>query len=775
MAFTTEQEKAAAAVVVAAQAPSTVKDYVDDIKIKAWTQNDWTGILGAAPVCLELLGCCSLAASTDVGRSTKLTAPAKGFKFLRGHQYLSTNLVEVANEGSRSFHLARTKMADIGVKSEAMKSHVLTLLKALREERFSGTVVKIELNVLKDTATQCVANAKAMDDQFQYWLNYIMELHEACQDEESRGAELFQRILSDEKAKKTYEEMQQKSLKEHEGRVKKAEEALKEEREKYKNLMDNFPTGNDLLVQQLAIMGAETAASLIKIAGTAAAVYFSPGSALAFTSEAVNDTKKTSDQDKRDGSGSGKSGKGTGNDKAGKEGKEDKKDKAGTDAALSRCPPVLQSLEVLNDILNDKVDWDRILSGSNADKKLTVVVAETFLTKVQESINNNEEEKKSSGGKALLKVITDSLKVINEMNEERKKSNDAKEWKKPADDSKIVKGWRTAVDKSLNGTKKMQSKAKASRTQTAGNPNYNITVPDNSADQIQARKDLTQATVDAATARLEMAMNAYLEQQKMAQEMHTQTLKLQEELAKVHSELAQLGQKKLTLEDVRRVLRDCISYLIQLKDNVRKLTIFFSTLSMLVGSAVEKQVIPFIQLTKEVGDDRTQGNLVNQFTVNTILQYALNVAANFSLYQDIANMYIEVNDNHILKGLTLVDEMTKLTDKQGLEVKQVELRNYSKGAKEGIAEILAKTKDKICAGSSQRYQELQDLLKNPALPPRRLEHTKAIEEGAAEGSEEVAEDIKKNNAALEHLAKPTEERDADQGQLADAIDPGDDY
>lgn len=69
-------------------------------------------------------------------------------------------------------------------------------------------------------------------------------------------------------------------------------------------------------------------------------------------------------------------------------------------------------------------------------------------------------------------------------------------------------------------------------------------------------------------------------------------------------------------EDVRRVLRDCISYLIQLKDNVRKLTIFFSTLSMLVGSAVEKQVIPFIQLTKEVGDDRTQGNLVNQFTVN---------------------------------------------------------------------------------------------------------------------------------------------------------------
>lgn len=35
MAFTTEQEKAAAAVVVAAQAPSTVKDYVDgELKLR---------------------------------------------------------------------------------------------------------------------------------------------------------------------------------------------------------------------------------------------------------------------------------------------------------------------------------------------------------------------------------------------------------------------------------------------------------------------------------------------------------------------------------------------------------------------------------------------------------------------------------------------------------------------------------------------------------------------------------------------------------------------
>jgi hypothetical protein len=72
------------------------------------------------------------------------------------------------------------------------------------------------------------------------------------------------------------------------------------------------------------------------------------------------------------------------------------------------------------------------------------------------------------------------------------------------------------------------------------------------------------------------------------------------------------------------------------------------------------------------------------------MQYALDVAADFSLYQDIADMYMAVNDNHILEGLAMVDEMGKMSKADELETKRNKLQGYSKSAMEGITDIITK-------------------------------------------------------------------------------------
>jgi hypothetical protein len=95
-----------------------------DIVIKTWAENDWTLMLSAAPVCLELLGLCCLVASTEVARTTTLTPPAGGFKHLKGYKYLTACLVEVSNKGNTSFMLARTNMASIGERSKSVKDSV---------------------------------------------------------------------------------------------------------------------------------------------------------------------------------------------------------------------------------------------------------------------------------------------------------------------------------------------------------------------------------------------------------------------------------------------------------------------------------------------------------------------------------------------------------------------------------------------------------------------------------------------------------------------------
>ncbi|KAJ0126775.1 Calcium-binding protein P [Fusarium oxysporum f. sp. albedinis] len=103
--------------------------------------------------------------------------------------------------------------------------------------------VEIELGTLKDVANQCVKHSKEMDDEFTTWLYFIMELHESCQNEEGRGTELFQDIVSQEKAQTVYQEEQNKMLAEHKKKVEEMEKKVKEAHELYQKLHDEFPTG----------------------------------------------------------------------------------------------------------------------------------------------------------------------------------------------------------------------------------------------------------------------------------------------------------------------------------------------------------------------------------------------------------------------------------------------------------------------------------------------------------------------------------------------------
>lgn len=226
-----------------------------------------------------------------------------------------------------------------------------------------------------------------------------------------------------------------------------------------------------------------------------------------------------------------------------------------------------------------------------------------------------------------------SMQVVEGLNAERIKSQDAKKWKKPADDSKIVKTWEKTVNKSLNETIKLQAKSKASSKGTAGRPPTVIKPPETSKEEVQARTDLTKATIENAKAQLKMALDAYVAQQEMVNKMKETTVKLQQDLATVRREISELGQQKITLvsvwqpgavtcdtdyyqEEVRRVLRDCIAFLVQLKDQVSKLTRFFNTVSILVDSAKDNQVTPFMELVEKAEDKRIKGNIVRESVIN---------------------------------------------------------------------------------------------------------------------------------------------------------------
>jgi len=136
---------------------------------------------------------------------------------------------------------------------------------------------------------------------------------------------------------------------------------------------------------------------------------------------------------------------------------------------------------------------------------------------------------------------------------------------------------------------------------------------------------------------------------------------------------------------------------------------------MLVSTTVENQIVPFTKMVEKSGNERLKGNMVRQFMMTvgnpssscpvpllthlrqTILHYVLEIAARFDLYVDISEMYVEVNDNHILPGFTIVDKMGAVTaageeGREQLQEKNKELQKYSAGAQTGIGEIITKVK-----------------------------------------------------------------------------------
>lgn len=204
--------------------------------------------------------------------------------------------------------------------------------------------------------------------------------------------------------------------------------------------------------QQLIMLAGETVSSLLKVGATALAVSANPLSAIPLAGDAAKDlTDKLGDKGSK---GSGKKGKKDTGDKA--DDKQTTVTKTEAEPALARCSTILTAIEALDEILDDTVDWERILPESKDDEdesesegaseedekekpkengnkgtkrakateskskkgkrskkepKLGIIAVETMLAQTDKFIKKSPRESKSSGGKKLVSIIKDTTKV----------------------------------------------------------------------------------------------------------------------------------------------------------------------------------------------------------------------------------------------------------------------------------------------------------------------------------------------------------------------------
>ena len=219
---------------------------------------------------------------------------------------------------------------------------------------------EIQLANLEETSNTCKECAEKMHGAFSTWLNFVSELHVCCQDTTSQAEADFQTFESKEKANEVLRDQQEKLVTKAEETMKKFETQMTEQNTKYKDLMNKYPTGNDLLKQQLTMLAAETGAQILQIGITAAACSASPMAAIGLAGKAASDVKDTV-----------KSSQGI----AEAVKKDDTAAPTGEspvvlDPALTRCEPVKNSVNQLKSLLKGgaggAVDWDFLTGGGSA-------------------------------------------------------------------------------------------------------------------------------------------------------------------------------------------------------------------------------------------------------------------------------------------------------------------------------------------------------------------------------------------------------------------------
>lgn len=223
---------------------------------------------------------------------------------------------------------------------------------------------QIQLENLEGCATVCKENAAAMHADFNNWLEFVKELHEACEETSGHTEAQFRTFASKEEAAKALQAEQVKQETTATETMKKFLDQLDSQQKQFTDLINKFPTGETLLKQQLAMTAADTVSNIVTIGVTAAAASLSPMAAMALAGKGVADATKLLDP-----SGTGQDGKEVSVDDVINKNKTGQFDL--TDPALAHVEFVKMALTNLKAIVtggpNDGVDWDFLVSGSSTE------------------------------------------------------------------------------------------------------------------------------------------------------------------------------------------------------------------------------------------------------------------------------------------------------------------------------------------------------------------------------------------------------------------------
>ncbi|KAL7952121.1 hypothetical protein V8C42DRAFT_350355 [Trichoderma barbatum] len=681
--------------------------FILDIQSSLLYSMGWGEFLSAAPMAISLMGACYVASTVPGATSVTLSPPEGGFKHL-SWKSLNANLIECSDMGRIAFTKAEVNLGNIALVSTNMFGSVKDIITALGD-RDAAKDLTFHMQSLKKGANRCRQSITEVEDSFNLWQAYVLELHQASVQEETNTENMILHNEIELEAKKSRLSGATEARDMAKGAVERMGKALDTAEDAFKDAADKFPTGWEVIGMQFVSSFANT---LTSVMGTGMLSSMgSTGSAL----QAINIFSEAASQG-RNVQATSKS-----------EPSNRLQIPDTNDPAYTNVPTVLANVLSLQSILkgrNGGVDWDSIsTTGENGGFR--------FVKSLFEKAKGSLQASEQPPTKKLNQVLDIAIRVMDEV-------ADAAEQMKnlgtppPDKSSEQVVGWQKLVNEArdtifeLNGT--LQSMPGVASGQT---PMVNTGTPVTS----QGKPDSLVANyVDSAKSNLELTLAGFTAAQSNYQKASDTLVQVQVAVSGIMEELAILTLNKISFTTVKNILIKCIATLSKLKVEITKLARFFIAIGQIIDYAMENQVVKFIE-----------------YLETTIFTFTMMIRAYLGMFRGIGLMHTSVSKEYIFPGLELCEQLSieaiaSNSPQAAMDKKLRDLNNFMKDAQNGVKSVVIDKQQEIMGGLELYAKDVAT--NTQMLAPIASSDKQAIESGTKVVTNAVHDQMEKDKGPL---------------------------
>lgn len=139
------------------------------------------------------------------------------------------------------------------------------------------------------------------------------------------------------------------------------------------------------------------------------------------------------------------------------------------------------------------------------------------------------------------------IQTIGEIRKEDKKAKSLEEWKQPAKSSSTVKAWVKSVNQCIVDVTKLSSTSRRRAGTHTGRAPLLFKTNNVAKENVKARTDLTQATIDNSKNQLEIQLHTLQGTQKNYMQATDRVIEIQQKLVTIRGEIAQFKQEQVEL------------------------------------------------------------------------------------------------------------------------------------------------------------------------------------------------------------------------------------